>query len=77
MCAAAHRRFVSWRKLLWRRKGCRREEGAIMTMIRTQAAADTNEFSGLEHRFPRFAILAAAVVASQIASTVLMLIAQG
>ncbi|HEX8166189.1 MAG TPA: hypothetical protein VF601_10435 [Beijerinckiaceae bacterium] len=48
-----------------------------MTMIRTQAAADTNEFSGLEHRFPRFAILAAAVVASQIASTVLMLIAQG
>jgi hypothetical protein len=48
-------------------------------MIQTgHVAADADaEVSGLEHRFQRFRILVTAVVASLVASTVLMLLGQG
>ncbi len=79
MCAGAHRAGSRCGNLFSHRKGRRCEEGdAAMTTLRSsQAAADAAEFSALEHRFPRLAILAAAFLASQIASTILMLASQG
>jgi hypothetical protein len=44
--------------------------------IASRRATDVEERAGLEHHFPFASLLIAAVVAAQIASTILMLVAQ-